>query len=79
MKTKVLEMGVMYSCLQGVRGFNWLTSNPLINIPEGTTPNEDQPKVYSWDLKKTDLSEFIFENLDQQEVCKLPGSYRLKP
>ena len=49
-----------------------LFSNPLLNLPEEN--EEEQPKIYSWDKKKTDLSEFIFENLNQQEVSKLPGS-----
>ena len=65
-------MGAVQSCLQGFRGLHWLTSNPLINLPEENT--EDQPKIYSWDIKKTDLSEYMFENLTGQEVYKSPGT-----
>ena len=65
-------MGAVQSCLQGFRGLHWLTSNPLINLPEENT--EDQPKIYSWDIKKTDLSEYMFENLTGQEVYKSAGT-----
>ena len=40
---------------------------------DGTISAEPPQKVYSWDNKRTDNSEYLIENLNDQTVIKAPG------
>ena len=49
--------------------WNWFQPS-LVNLEA----EESKPKVYSWDTKKVDLTQYSFENLQDQTVVKAPGS-----
>ena len=60
------KMGMVQSCFNP---WNWFQPT-LVNLENEV----ETPKVYSWDKKKVDLSQYSFENLQDQTVVKLPGS-----
>ena len=64
-------MGSVASCLRSFRVFSWLHPQ-LVNL-EADTDVIETPKVYSWDNKRTDNSEFLVENLTDKTVYKYPG------
>ena len=64
-------MGVVQSCLGSLRAFTWIQPR-LVNLEAETAVNET-PKVYSWDKKKTDNSDYLVENLTDQIIFKFPG------
>ena len=49
--------------------WNWFQPS-LVNLET----EDSKPKVYSWDTKKIDLTQYSFENLQEQTVVKAPGS-----
>ena len=59
-------MGMVQSCFTA---WNWFQPS-LVNLEA----EESKPKVYSWDTKKVDLTQYSFENLQDQTVVKAPGS-----
>ena len=59
-------MGMVQSCFTA---WNWFQPS-LVNLEA----EESKPKVYSWDTKKVDLTQYSFENLQEQTVVKAPGS-----
>jgi len=61
----------MQSCFSSVRAFAWIQSPQLLDFE--TTTAEPPQKVYSWDNKPTDNSEYLIENLNDQTVIKAPG------
>ena len=66
-------MGLVQSCLGPFKGFSWLQSPQMLNLEPESTLAEPPQKVYSWDKKKTDNSEYLIENLNDQTVVKAPG------
>ena len=59
-------MGMVQSCFS-----TWSWFQPaLVNLES----ENEAPKVYSWDKKKVDLSQYSFENLNDQNLVKLPGT-----
>eukprot|EP00093_Oithona_nana_P006571 06571.XXX_150307_151858_1 [CDS] Oithona nana genome sequencing. len=59
-------MGMVQSCFTA---WNWFQPS-LVNLET----EDSKPKVYSWDTKKIDLTQYSFENLQEQTVVKAPGS-----
>ncbi len=65
-------MGMVQSCLGPLRTFNWFQPQ-LVNLEQPET-TDTQPKVYSWDKKKSDdTSDFLIENKDDLVLVKSPG------
>ena len=64
-------MGMVQSCFNSFRTLSWFQPQ-LVNL-ESEVYEQDQPKIYSWDKKRSDHSDFIFENLEGQTVGKVPG------
>ena len=69
-------MGLVQSCFGSVRAFSWLQTPQMLNLEttEPTTSISEPPqKVYSWDKKRTDSTDYLIENLTDQTVIKTPG------
>ena len=66
-------MGLVQSCFGSVRAFSWLQSPQMLNLETDPTSSEPPQKVYSWDKKRTDNTDYLIENLTDQTVIKTPG------